>query len=323
MDRWKAAGLDLAPILREASPHGKFGQFEDQDLRSAERQDHGLDKALDNELIEIARPALESREPVRAQLDVRNVNRTVGTMLGHEVARRYRAEGLPEGTIDLTLLGSAGQSFGAFLPRRDDAARGRRQRLRRQGALGGRLVIRPDRSATFRSEEQIIAGDTIAYGATSGEIFARGGVGERCCVRDSGATVVTEGVGDHGCEYMTSGRVVVLGKTGRNFAAGMSGGYAFVLRPQGAPGEPELVELGPVGGDKADELADLVRRFTEETGSEVARRLLNELACGPRAVHARDAARTSSGLLDVRAEAEREGLDEDQANARIMEVLHG
>ncbi len=191
-----------------------------------------------------------------------------------------------------------------------------------KGLSGGRLVIRPDRSATFRSEEQIIAGNTIAYGATSGEIFARGGVGERCCVRNSGATVVTEGVGDHGCEYMTGGRVVVLGKTGRNFAAGMSGGYAFVLDLKEHRVNPELVELGPVGGDKADELADLVRRFTEETGSEVARRLLDDWPAALERftlVMPRDFKR----VLDVRAEAEAEGLDEDQANARIMEVLHG
>ena len=322
VDHWKAAGLDLAPILHEASPHGEFGQFEDQDLRCTKRQDHGLDKALDKQLIEIARPALESGEPIRAQLDVRNVNRTVGTMLGHEVTKRYRAEGLPDGTIDLTLLGSAGQSFGAFLPAGVTLRlEGDANDYVGKGLSGGRLVIRPDRSATFRSEEQIIAGNTIAYGATSGEIFARGGVGERCCVRNSGATVVTEGVGDHGCEYMTGGRVVVLGKTGRNFAAGMSGGYAFVLDLKEHRVNPELVELGPVD-DKADELADLVRRFGEETGSEVAQRLLVDWPAALERftlVMPRDFKR----VLDVRAEAEAEGLDEDQANARIMEVLHG
>jgi glutamate synthase (NADPH/NADH) large chain len=322
VDHWKAAGLDLAPILHQASAHGEFGQFEDQDLRCTGSQDHGLDKALDNELIAIAAPALESGEPVRAQLEVRNVNRTVGTMLGHEVTKRYRGEGLPEGTIDLTLLGSAGQSFGAFLPPGVTLRlEGDANDYVGKGLSGGRIVVRPDRAATFRSQEQIIAGNTIAYGATSGEIFLRGGVGERCCVRNSGATVVTEGVGDHGCEYMTGGRVVVLGKTGRNFAAGMSGGYAFVLDLKDFRVNHELVDLLPVG-EKSEELEDLVRRFGEETGSEVAAGLLADWPAAVErftVVMPRDFAR----VLAVREEAEQEGLDEKETDARIMEVLHG
>ena len=227
VDHWKASGLDLTPILHVAEV-GE--QFAGQALRRTKSQDHGLDKALDNELIRIAAPALENGEPVRAQLAVRNVNRTVGTMLGHEVTKRYGGEGLPDDTIDLTLVGSAGQSFGAFLPR------GMTLRLEGdandyvgKGLSGGRIVIRPDRAATFAAHEQIIAGNVIGYGATSGEVFIRGGVGERFCVRNSGATAVVEGVGDHACEYMTGGRVLVLGKTGRNVAAGMSGGTAYVL----------------------------------------------------------------------------------------------
>ena len=161
---------------------------------------------------------------------VRNVNRTVGTMLGHEVTKRYRGEGLPDGTIDITFTGSAGQSFGAFVPRGVTLRlEGDANDYVGKGLSGGRIVVRPDRSATFDASEQIIAGNTIAYGATSGEVFLRGQAGERFCVRNSGATAVVEGVGDHGCEYMTGGVVVVLGPTGRNFAAGMSGGYAFVL----------------------------------------------------------------------------------------------
>jgi len=323
VDHWKAAGLDLTPILHQASAHGEFGQFEDQSLRCTGQQDHGLDKALDNELIALAAPALESGEPVRAQLAVRNVNRTVGTMLGHEVTKRYRGEGLPEGTIDLTFTGSAGQSFGAFLPPGITLRlEGDANDYVGKGLSGGRIMVRPDRASTYRSDEQIIAGNTIAYGATSGEIFLRGGVGERCCVRNSGATVVTEGVGDHGCEYMTGGRVVVLGKTGRNFAAGMSGGYAFVLDLLDYRVNPELVELSPVGDDKADELENLVRRFAEETGSEVAGTLLADWRAATKRftlVMPRDFKR----VLGVRAEAEAEGLDEDQTNARIMEVLHG
>ncbi len=323
VDHWKAAGLDLAPILHQASALGEFGQFADQSLRCTGQQDHGLDKALDNELIALAAPALESGEPVRAQLAVRNVNRTVGTMLGHEVTKRYRGEGLPEGTIDLTFTGSAGQSFGAFLPPGITLRlEGDANDYVGKGLSGGRIMVRPDRAATYRSDEQVIAGNTIAYGATSGEIFLRGGVGERCCVRNSGATVVTEGVGDHGCEYMTGGRVVVLGKTGRNFAAGMSGGYAFVLDLLDHRVNPELVELSPVGDDKAEELEDLVRRFAEETGSEVAGALLADWPASTERftlVMPRDFKR----VLGVRAEAEAEGLDEDQTNTRIMEVLHG
>ncbi|WZH53950.1 MAG: glutamate synthase large subunit [Nocardioides alkalitolerans] len=319
VDHWKAAGLDLAPILHVPDN----AMFPDQDLRRTKTQDHGLEKALDNELIAIAAPALESGEPVRAQLEVRNVNRTVGTMLGHEVTKRYRGEGLPEGTIDITLTGSAGQSFGAFVPR------GITLRLEGdgndyvgKGLSGGRIVIRPDRSATFRSEEQIIAGNTIAYGATSGEIFIRGGVGERCCVRNSGALVVTEGVGDHALEYMTGGRVVVLGKTGRNLAAGMSGGIAWVLDLKQQRVNGELVDLRAVEGDAVEELHGYVRAFFEETGSEVAEQLL---ADWPAAVarFTEVMPRDYKRVLDARAEAEAEGLDEDQTAARIMEVLHG
>ncbi|MBO0842010.1 MAG: glutamate synthase large subunit, partial [Nocardioides sp.] len=202
IDHWKASGLDLSPIFHKVEMPA---QFEGQDLLNTKTQDHGLEKSLDlTELVPLAEPALERGEPVRAQVKVRNVNRTVGTILGHEITKRYRGEGLPEGTIDITLTGAAGQSFGAFVPR------GLTLRLEGdandyvgKGLSGGRLVVRPDRAATFKAEEHIIAGNTLAYGATSGRIHVRGGVGERCCVRNSGATVVTEGVGDHGAEYMT------------------------------------------------------------------------------------------------------------------------
>ena len=184
---------------------------------------------------------------MRAQVAIRNVNRTVGTILGHEVTKKYGGEGLPDGTIDLTFIGSAGQSFGAFVPRGITLRlEGDANDYLGKGLSGGRIVVRPDRAATFKADEQIIAGNVIAYGATSGQIFIRGGVGERFCVRNSGAWAVTEGVGDHGCEYMTGGRVVVLGQTGRNFAAGMSGGVAWVLDLKEQRVNTELVELGPV-----------------------------------------------------------------------------
>ena len=317
VDHWKASGLDLSPILHKPSlPEGAA-------LHNTTGQDHGLAKALDNELITLAAPALEHGEPVRAQLKIRNVNRTVGTMLGHEVTKRYRGEGLPDGTIDITLTGSAGQSFGAFLPRGITLRlEGDANDYVGKGLSGGRLVLRPDRAAPFRSDEQIIAGNTIAYGATSGEIFLGGGVGERFCVRNSGVTAVVEGVGDHGCEYMTGGRVVVLGKTGRNFAAGMSGGVAYVLDLKHWRVNPEFVELGVVGDKAADELHDLVRRHCEDTGSKVAEGLLADWDAALRRfteVMPTDYKR----VLEAREDALEQGLDEDEAAARIMEVLHG
>jgi glutamate synthase (NADPH/NADH) large chain len=317
VEHWKASGLDLTPVLhRPQLPEGAA-------LRRTTEQDHGLDKALDNELIALCADALERGEPVRATLPVRNVNRTVGTMLGHEVTKRYRGDGLPDGTVDLTFTGSAGQSFGAFLPPGITLRlEGDANDYVGKGLSGGRVVVRPDRAATFDASDQIIAGNVIGYGATSGEIFLRGVVGERFCVRNSGAVAVVEGVGDHGCEYMTGGTVVILGGTGRNFAAGMSGGYAFVLDLDERRVNPELVDLGPVQGEAAEELRALVSRHAEETGSTVARALLDDWeAALPRftEVMPRDYKR----VLDARAAALDEGLDDDAAAARIMEVLHG
>jgi glutamate synthase (NADPH) large chain len=320
VDHWKASGLDLTPILHVAEVGD---QFAGQALRQTRTQDHGLDRALDNELIALAEPALERGEPVRAQLAVRNVNRTVGTMLGHEVTRRYGAEGLPDGTVDLTFIGSAGQSFGAFLPRGITLRlEGDANDYVGKGLSGGRVVIRPDRAARFVAQEQIIAGNVIGYGATSGEIFVRGGVGERFCVRNSGATAVVEGVGDHGCEYMTGGRVVVLGKTGRNLAAGMSGGTAYVLDLKEQRVNREFVELRPVPHDVGDDLRELVRRHQEETGSTVAEALLADWEAAVTRfteVMPRDYRR----VLEARADALRDGLDDDETDKRIMEVLHG
>jgi glutamate synthase (NADPH/NADH) large chain len=317
VDHWKASGLDVTPILHvPVLPDGAA-------RRNTAEQYHGLDVALDNELVVLSKDALENGEPVRAQLPIRNVNRTVGTILGHEVTKRYRGEGLPDGTIDITFTGSAGQSFGAFLPPGITLRlEGDANDYVGKGLSGGRVVVRPDHAATFEAEEQIIAGNVIGYGATRGELFLRGQVGERFCVRNSGATAVVEGVGDHGCEYMTGGVVVVLGPTGRNFAAGMSGGYAFVLDLAESRVNPELVELGKVEGDAAEELERLVRRHHEETGSTVAAALL---ADWPGALGRFTEVMPSDykRVLDARAEALEEGLDEDEAAARIMEVLHG
>jgi glutamate synthase (NADPH/NADH) large chain len=317
VDHWKAAGLDLTPILHVPSlPAGT-------PLRNTTVQDHGLEKALDNELVALAADALERGEPVRAQLQIRNVNRTVGTILGHEVTKRYRAEGLPDGTIDITFTGSAGQSFGAFVPPGITLRlEGDANDYVGKGLSGGRIVVRPDRSASFTAEQQIIAGNVIGYGATSGEIFLRGQVGERFCVRNSGALAVVEGVGDHGCEYMTGGTVVVLGPTGRNFAAGMSGGVAFVLDLDEGRVNPELVELAPVQDSAAAELETAVRRHLEETDSAVAAALLEDW---PAALARFTEVMPSDfkRVLEAKAEALEEGLTEDEAATRMMEALHG
>ncbi|HEV2089124.1 MAG TPA: glutamate synthase-related protein, partial [Cryptosporangiaceae bacterium] len=270
---WKADGLDLTPILAVPELPDATARH-----RTAE-QDHGLDKALDNTLIQLCEGALLDGDPVRLELPVRNVNRTVGTMLGSMVTRRYGGAGLPDDTIELTFTGSAGQSFGAFLPR------GITMRLVGdandyvgKGLSGGRLVVRPHPDAPFAAEENVIAGNTILYGATAGELFLRGRVGERFCVRNSGATAVVEGVGDHGCEYMTGGIVVVLGTTGRNFAAGMSGGVAYLLDLDPALVNGEMVDLEELPAADVPVLRDLVERHHTETGSTVAEALLADWA---------------------------------------------
>ncbi len=213
-------------------------------------QDHGLDRALDHAFLGPCRQAIEDGTPVRAELAIRNVDRTVGTLLGHEITKRHGGAGLPDGTIDLTFTGSAGQSFGAFVPRGVTLRlHGDANDYLGKGLSGGRIVVRPPDGSPFAAEENIVAGNVILYGATAGEVFLRGQVGERFCVRNSGAIAVVEGVGDHACEYMTGGRVVVLGPTGRNFGAGMSGGVAFVWDPAGRLASAyngEMVDLEPL-----------------------------------------------------------------------------
>ncbi len=269
---WKARGLDLTEILHRPEVPEWIP------IRCTQPQDHGLTKALDQVLLERCRPALEEGTPVDVSLPIRNVNRTVGTMLSAEVSRRHGAEGLPPDTITLRFTGSAGQSFGAFLaPGIAVTLEGDANDYFGKGLSGGRIVIYPPRSATFAPEENIIVGNVSLYGATGGEIFCRGMAGERFAVRNSGVTAVVEGVGDHGCEYMTKGLVLVLGKTGRNFAAGMSGGVAYVLDADGT--FARHVNTGMVALDPMDEqdlatVKDLLRRHHEYTESTVAWRIL-------------------------------------------------
>jgi glutamate synthase (NADPH/NADH) large chain len=311
---WKTHGLDLRPIFH--SPKLPAGASRHR-TRS---QDHGLEKALDNTMIQLAEGALASGDKVRLDLPVRNVNRTVGTMLGYELTKRWGGEGLPDDTIDVTLSGSAGQSFGAFVPKGITLRLiGDANDYFGKGLSGGRLTLRPDPSAPFVAEENIIAGNVILYGATSGEIFVRGIVGERFCVRNSGALAVVEGVGDHGCEYMTGGKVVVLGRIGRNFAAGMSGGVAYVLDLPQHRVNPEMVDLDPLDDDDREFLRTAVERHHAETDSAVAHALLTDWDVAVERfgkVMPKDYKR----VLDARAAAERDGRNVDEA---IMEAAHG
>ena len=271
VDHWKAKGLDFSAILYSSPVEGP--------RRRMTAQDHGLEQALDNQLIATCKDALDHGTPVSLSFPIRNVNRTVGTMLGYEVTRRYGAEGLPDDTISLQFTGSAGQSFGAFVPRGITLTlEGDANDYIGKGLSGGKIIVYPPKNARFVAEDNILVGNVVLYGATSGEAYFRGVAGERFAVRNSGALAVVEGVGDHGCEYMTGGRVVVLGRTGRNFAAGMSGGIAYVFDAAGTFARrcnQALVELGPI--DTVDDL-DLVRRMiqqhVEHTGSELGARML-------------------------------------------------
>ncbi|MFL6072051.1 MAG: glutamate synthase-related protein, partial [Mycobacteriales bacterium] len=310
VDHWKADGLDLSPLFvvpDTPSPR-----------RRVRGQDHGLDAALDNTLIQLCEGGLLDATPVKLELPIRNVNRTVGTMLGSEVTRRYGGEGLPDGTIDIRFTGSAGQSFGAFLPagitlRLDGDAND----YVGKGLSGGRLVLRPDPHAKFAAEEQVIAGNTLLYGATAGEAYLRGRVGERFAVRNSGARTVVEGTGDHACEYMTGGVVVVLGPTGRNVAAGMSGGVAYLLDCDRNRVNTEMVDCEALTEADTEAVLELIERHLTETGSPVAARLLADFSAARfTKLMPRDYAR----VLAATEQARRTGRPVDDV---VMEVARG
>jgi glutamate synthase (NADPH) large chain len=272
-EHWKARGVDLSQILHKPDVPPSVA------IRCVQKQDHGLQNALDHRLFELARPALERGEPVEIDLPIRNVNRTVCTMLSAEISRRWGINGLPPETITIKFAGSAGQSFGAFMANGlAITLEGDANDYFGKGLSGGRIVVYPPKNASFVPEENIIVGNVSLYGATGGEVFLRGLAGERFCVRNSGVTAVVEGVGDHGCEYMTRGLVVVLGQTGRNFAAGMSGGVAYVLDTDGtfkSRCNLGMVEVGPVDEKDAETIHALVRRHYEYTQSAVAWRVLS------------------------------------------------
>jgi glutamate synthase domain-containing protein 3 len=272
-NHWKAKSLDLSVILHKPEIGPNVA------VRNVQEQDHGLDAALDNKLLKLAERALDSGEKVRAELPIINVNRTVGAILSSEIAKKYGHAGLPDETIHFKFNGSAGQSFGCFLSRGVTLElEGDANDYCGKGLSGGRVIVYPPKTSSFKAEENIIAGNVIGYGAIAGEIYLRGVVGERFCVRNSGAEAVVEGVGDHACEYMTGGRVVVIGPTGRNFAAGMSGGIAYVYDSTGQFRDLcnlEMVELERP--DKPDDISTM-RRLLENhykfTGSTVAKAIL-------------------------------------------------
>jgi glutamate synthase (ferredoxin) len=274
IEHWKASGIDITPILHQPDVGPEIGRFRQQD------QDHGLEKSLDvTKILEICRPAIERGEKVRAELPIINVNRVVGTITGSEITKKHGPNGLPEDTVLLKFNGSAGQSFGAFIPKGMTLElEGDANDYFGKGLSGGKLIVYPPRGSTFVPEENIIIGNVALYGATGGEIFVRGMAGERFGVRNSGVSAVVEAIGDHGCEYMTGGRVVVLGKTGRNFAAGMSGGIAYVLDEAGDfknRCNMELVALEALSDtNEIEELWKLVQRHQTFTRSERAEKIL-------------------------------------------------
>jgi glutamate synthase (ferredoxin) len=312
VDHWKARTLDFSRILHKPTVA--------KDVKRNFRfpQEHGLDEALDvTTLIPLCRPALESRIPVAATIPINNGNRVTGTMLGSEVTRRFGAEGLPEDTIRLRFQGSAGQSFGAFIPRGVTLLlEGDANDYVGKGISGGKIVVFPPAEATFVPEENIVIGNVAFYGGTSGEAYVRGVAGERFCVRNSGVTAVVEAIGDHGCEYMTGGQVVVLGPTGRNFGAGMSGGVAWVLDEAGdfaSRCNQELVSLvGVADAAEAEHLQEIIRRHVGWTQSARARAILAAWSeYEPKFV--RVMPNDYRRVLEAQARMREKGLPEDEA----------
>jgi glutamate synthase (ferredoxin) len=269
---WKTKGLDYSRMLYKPKANKNI------ETHQIIKQNHNIDKVLDRQLIILAKPALEKKEPIKVELAIKNTNRTTGAMLSGEVCKKYGEAGLPEDSITFKFKGMAGQSFGAWLARGVTfELEGLANDYVGKGISGGKIIIYPDRKADYRPEENIIIGNTTFYGAITGEAYIRGRAGERFCIRNSGLKAVVEGVGDHGCEYMTGGRIVVLGSTGRNFAAGMSGGVAYILDEDGnfpSRCNQDMVELEPINEEDAATIKNLLENHKKYTGSEYAQKIL-------------------------------------------------
>ena len=314
IDHWKLQGIDLSPIFHSPVELGSVS------LRQTTMQDHGLNHALDNKLIELCTPAIQEGKQVIAELPIRNVNRTVGTMLGSRVTRKWGGQGLPEDTIQLKFNGSAGQSFGAFLPAGITLRlQGDANDYVGKGLSGGKVIVQPATEANFAAEENIIAGNVIGYGATSGKILLRGKTGERFAVRNSGATLIAEGVGDHGCEYMTGGIVVILGATGRNFAAGMSGGVAYLLDIQKSKVNLGMVSLQSLDAKDRELLNKLLSEHHRETGSAVAQSLLSDWTLGADRI-TKVMPREYHRVMELQSRAIEDGLDPDTELMKLFAV---
>jgi glutamate synthase (NADPH/NADH) large chain len=274
IQHWKYRHLDLKPLLYKEPVGPSVGQYKQIP------QDHGIEHVLDKKLIAHALPALEAAQVVKSIFPIKNTDRAVGTMLSHEISKAWQGEGLPDGSIQYRFRGSAGQSFGAFGANGIEfTLEGEANDYFGKGLSGGRLIVVPDREATFDPAANIIIGNVAFYGATSGEAYIKGMAGERFAVRNSGVKTVVEGIGDHGCEYMTGGLVVVLGATGKNFAAGMSGGMAFVHNPDGTFSRrlnTEMVELEPLDADDQVLLRLMLRNHFTYTSSQTALAMLND-----------------------------------------------
>jgi len=271
---WKYSKLDLSPILYKEPADASTG------LYKTEEQDHGLSEVLDWQLLKIAQKSIDTKERVQGNFEIKNTDRTVGTIVSNEITKKYKAEGLPDDTIHFNYRGTAGQSFGAFNTKGlTHELEGDANDYFGKGLSGAKLIVYPDRTATFVPEDNILIGNVAFYGATDGEAYIRGKAGERFCVRNSGAKVVVEGVGDHGCEYMTGGIAVILGNTGRNFAAGMSGGIAYVYDVDGAFASRcnmEMIDLDPVNQEDSAVLNDLISKHYAYTASSVAKFVLGD-----------------------------------------------
>jgi glutamate synthase (ferredoxin) len=312
VQHWKAKGIDLSTLLYSPEVDPDWGRFQQDE------QDHGLERSLDmTVLMDLCRPAIERGEDVVAELPIRNVNRVTGTIVGSEITRRYGARGLPADTIRLHFRGSAGQSFGAFIPPGMSLSlEGDANDYVGKGLSGGKIAVFPPIGSRFPAEDNIIVGNVALYGATSGEAYIRGMAGERFCVRNSGANAVVEGVGDHGCEYMTGGRVVVLGATGRNFGAGMSGGIAYVLDEHGTFGahvNSQMVNVEQLN-DEAEitDVRRMVERHLDHTSSNRARLVLDDWA-GMVPKFVKVIPKDYQRMLAAIARAEEQGLVGDEA----------